>query len=166
MTKFTLKLLADFLNHYQNDIKLPVGDYGGGSVGNKVKKMLAKGGIKDYHILDYTTKVDLLKSIKGKKYGLGICMDLLEHTSQPFIVAETITNSLKKNALLFVTAPFVWELHNYPKDYWRFTDEGLKALFPKLKCLEIVIVRDKMEGNKKVKELVPRTRVVAVFRKM
>jgi hypothetical protein len=87
-------------------------------------------------------------------------MDLLEHTSNPFVVAENITNSLKKGALLFVTVPWIWEIHYHPKDYWRFAPQGLEELFPKMEKLSIEITRDQS-----IDEEVPRSRLVAVFRK-
>lgn len=145
MTPFSRECLITFLNKYgtRGMISGPVADYGGaGKWGAEVKRVLATGGITDYTALDYTTGVDLLKPIKGKKYGVGVCMDLLEHTTNPFKVAENITNSLRKGAVLFVTAPFIWAPHNHPGDYFRFTVDGIKVLFPKLKCLEADLLTD------------------------
>jgi hypothetical protein len=170
-----------FLNRYAQDLKTPVGDFGGSlesqyketvnlhgkklAKGFKdkrdtVQKVLASGGITDYHVLDFATGVDLLKPVKGKKYGLGICMDLLEHVTQPFIVCNNISNALKKGALLFVTVPFIWEVHDHPGDYWRYTPQGLSTLFPTLECLELFMTRDELPD-----EAVPRTRVIGIFRK-
>jgi hypothetical protein len=181
MTFFSLQALVTFLNKYQNELKTPVGDFGGSLKsqqkavrkvqGKKVAKnfikntstvqnVLASGGITDYQILDFATGFDLLKPIKGKKFGLGICMDMLEHVTQPFIVAKNISNSLKKGALLFVTVPFIWEIHDHPGDYFRYTPQGLAVLFPSLKCLELFMVRDEAAD-----EAVPRARVVGIFRK-
>ncbi len=164
MTLNSLLKLKDFLVEYKDELAGPVADYGGTEkIGEGlVVGMLSKLGnkkLKDYVLLDYDYGDDFLKKIKGK-YGLGICMDLLEHVENPFLVADNISDSLKKNALLFVTCPFIWEVHAFPKDYWRFTPEGLEALFKKLKPLSSCIVRD--EGNG---EAVPRQRTVAVFRR-
>ena len=116
--------------------------------------------VPEYIPLDYDNGIDLMKPIKGKKFDAGISMDLMEHTSQPFIVAENISNSLKKGALLFITVPWVWEIHDYPGDYWRFTPQGLETLFPKMKKITIEIVRDHAP-----EEELPRYRIVAVFKK-
>lgn len=184
MTIISLRCLAHFLNQYP-----PVGrvaDYGGThSIGAQiVKKMLSleevnieegdrsekinlfvngskeKEIIPDYHVLDYDNGVDLLKPIKGEKFDAGISLDLLEHTSNPFIVAKNISDSLKKGAMLFVTVPFVWEIHDYPGDYWRFTPQGLKELFPEMKEVLIETIRDKEPEEK-----LPRTRIVGIFKK-
>lgn len=164
MTLKSLECFKKFLIQYVKELKPIVADYGGT---NKIGDGLVKGILYDvkrslsyhYEMLDYDNGVDLLKPIK-KKYGLGICMDLLEHTENPFIVAENISNSLKKGALLFVTAPFIWEQHDFPKDYWRFTPQGLVTLFSKLKMIGAYCIRDQGNG-----EAVPRMRSVAVFRK-
>jgi hypothetical protein len=164
MTNVSFELLLNFLNKYQKQLDLPVADFGGSDkiAGKSIRKTLKSGGIVEYYQIDLETGYDLLKPIKGKKFGLGICMDLLEHVTQPFIVAENISNSLKKDALLFVTAPFVWGLHNYPGDYFRYTEEGLKILFPKLKCLETGMGKDMGNVNDIDKFGI---RVFAIFKK-
>jgi hypothetical protein len=183
MTIISLQLLAHFLNLYPQQGR--VADYGGTDrIGGKmVKKMLSlselavspgtntKGfsaflngkprkPVPEYICLDYDNGVDLLKPIKGKKFDGGLCMDLLEHTTNPFIVAKNISDSLNKGAYLFVTVPWVWEIHNYPGDYWRFTPQGLETLFPKLKKVTIEIIRDSAP-----EEELPRHRLVAIFKK-
>lgn len=161
MTLNSLNELVRFLNTYQPKPGC-IADYGGThEIGaGLVKNTLASGGLTDYHALDLDSGVDLLQPIKGKKYDLGLCMDLLEHTTNPFIVAKNIVDSLNKGAYLFVTVPFIWEIHLYPGDYWRFTQQGVVELFKEMELLEISIVRDKTKG-----ESVPRHRVVGVFRK-
>lgn len=183
MTFTSLKLLAHFLNTFK--IEGRIADYGGtDAIGGKIiKQMLSlekvvvvegkPGGdinlnvrgepkkiVPSYHVLDYDNKVDLMKPVKGKKYDAGISMDLLEHVSNPFIVAKNISDSLVKGAMLFVTVPFVWELHYFPKDYWRFCPQGLEELFPKMEAITIEVIRDQAP-----EEELPRSRLVAVFKK-
>jgi SAM-dependent methyltransferase len=140
-----------------------VADYGGTAKigGNLVKGMLERGGMKDYTMLDYDSGVDLLKPIEGEKFDLGICMDLLEHTTNPFIVAKNIKDSLREGAYLFVTVPWVWELHSYPGDYWRFTIDGVKELFTGMEVIEEGYLRDKHTDP----EPLPRERVIVIFKK-
>ncbi len=179
MTELSRQCLVNFLNEYQNELVEPIADYGGNNklYGNIIKNILNAGGISNYFPLDYTSGIDLMKPIK-RKFGTGICMDTLEHVNNPFIVAKNITNSLKKNALLFVTVPFIWAQHGYEKgdilkDYFRFTEEGLKLLFPKLHCLKIWTLEDTkgslgVYDDKSVKlrdESVPFVRVVGIFKK-
>jgi hypothetical protein len=170
MTPLSRECLITFLNKYAPRIKGAVADYGGaGKWGEEVKRILASGGIYNYIALDYDTGVDLLKPIKAKRFDVGICMDLLEHTSNPFLVADNITNSLKDGAIIFVTVPFVWGLHNHPKDYFRFTVDGIKAVFSKLHCIEAEFLSDLEKPLPSGIECdIDRhwtTRVVAVFEK-
>lgn len=183
MTITSLRLLAHFVNTYHPDGR--VADYGGtAKIGSEiVERMLTldnisvidaskKGEFKvvldgsinmrefEYNVLDYDNGVDLLKPIRGRKFDYGITMDLLEHVSQPFVVAENIQNSLKKDALLFVTVPWVWEIHDYPDDYWRFTPQGLQELFSRMECITVEIIRDMSE-----EEELPRQRLAGIFRK-
>ena len=183
MTLISLKLLAHFLNKYT--LKGRIADYGGtDTIGGKIinqmlgldnvsitegkpgsdTNVLVNGNpakrIGEYFPLDYDNGVDLMKPITGKKFDGGICMDLLEHVADPFAVAKNITNSLNKGAILFVTVPWVWELHYFPKDYWRFTPQGLEQLFSKMKAITVEVIRDPSPD-----ETLPRHRLVAIFRK-
>lgn len=147
MTKTSLTELVNFLNHYKPEAGRTA-DFGGtDAIGkNIVKNTLASGGITDYHMLDFDNGVDLREPVKGKKFDLGICMDLLEHTTDPFLVAKNIKNSLKKGAYLFVTVPFIWEVHLYPGDYWRFTTQGLQQLFIDMELHYAYMIEDDAPG--------------------
>lgn len=61
------------------------------------------------------------------------CMSVLEHSRKPWLMAANIERMLLVGGTLFVTAPFVWAVHGYPSDYWRFTEQGIRELFP---CVE------------------------------
>lgn len=83
--------------------------------------------------------VDLVKDFKSvdrilkqKRFNTVFCLSVLEHCSNPFMMAENITNLLNKNGVLYVSVPFSWEFHAFPSDYWRFTPEGVTILFPKI----------------------------------
>jgi len=72
------------------------------------------------------------KILKQKRFNTVFCLSVLEHCSNPFTMAENITNLLNKNGVLYVSVPFSWGFHAFPSDYWRFTPEGVKILFPKI----------------------------------
>ena len=164
MTKVSLDHMAAFLNHYRDEWgkETRVGDFGGSQKigGDTVQKALASGGLRNFHVVDLDTGFDLMKPIKGPKFDLGLCMNTLEHVKNPFTVAQNIMNALKGNALLFVTVPWIWEIHNYPKDYWRICPDGLKELFKPMKMLRLYIVRDPADD-----EQVQRQRLFGIFRK-
>ena len=169
MTPISRECLLHFLNSYPDRISGSIADYGSGEWSDEIRKILASGGITDFTSLDYDTGVDLMKPIEGKKFDVGITMDLLEHVTNPFIVADNISESLKDGALLFVTVPFVWCLHECPKDYFRFTTDGVKVIFPKLHCIRSAFRTD-VAGHWEVGAVNDPdwhwiTRVVAIFEK-
>ena len=57
------------------------------------------------------------------------CMSVMEHCRRPWLMAQTLEWMLEPGGTLFITVPFVWRVHNYPDDYWRFTVSGVKSLF-------------------------------------
>jgi SAM-dependent methyltransferase len=70
--------------------------------------------------------------LDGVRFGTVFCMSVLEHCAQPFRMAENITRLLKPEGQVCVSVPFAWKVHAFPSDYWRFTPEGVKLLFPRL----------------------------------
>lgn len=58
------------------------------------------------------------------------CISVLEHSRRPWLLAANIERLLEPGGTLYVGVPFVWRIHAYPSDYWRFTVEGVRSLFP------------------------------------
>lgn len=75
-------------------------------------------------------KID--ESLGGKRFGTIICLSVLEHCAQPFLMAQNLTKLLKPEGKICLSVPFAWKFHGYPSDYWRFTHEGIKVLFPEI----------------------------------
>ena len=61
-------------------------------------------------------------------FALVLCTQVIEHVENPQSFIDEIHRVLKPGGTLYLSAPFVWEVHNYPNDYWRFTDQGLALL--------------------------------------
>lgn len=72
------------------------------------------------------------------------CLSVLEHSRKPWLLAANLQRLLPSGGTLFVTVPFIWRVHNYPSDYWRFTADGLMALFDKIIWSEVVYSAKKM----------------------
>ncbi len=84
-------------------------------------------------VLDFTDDFNEIdKRLHGERFGTIFCFSVMEHCEQPFKMAENITRLLKTNGKLCISVPFSWKFHGYSSDYWRFTHEGVKKLFPKL----------------------------------
>lgn len=58
-----------------------------------------------------------------------LCVSVLEHCAAPWKMAEHILTALAKGGLLYVAVPWIWRSHAYPKDYWRLSADGVRALF-------------------------------------
>jgi SAM-dependent methyltransferase len=63
------------------------------------------------------------------KFSHVECCSVLEHSPRPWKIAENIQRLLVPGGSAYVAAPFVWRVHNYPGDYFRFTIDGLKSMF-------------------------------------
>lgn len=61
-----------------------------------------------------------------------LCMVVLEHTRNPGKVLEEIARVLKSAGSLRMVVPFLWEEHQIPHDYFRFTRYGVRLLFESL----------------------------------
>lgn len=57
------------------------------------------------------------------------CLSVLEHCRRPWLMAANLERMLEPGGTILIAAPFVWRVHGYPDDYWRFTVNGVKSLF-------------------------------------
>ncbi|MBI5598920.1 MAG: hypothetical protein HY890_04190 [Deltaproteobacteria bacterium] len=72
------------------------------------------------------------KALGGRRFKTIFCLSVLEHCEQPFKMAENLSLLIEPGGRICVSVPFAWKFHGYPSDYWRFTREGVKKLFPNL----------------------------------
>lgn len=57
------------------------------------------------------------------------CLEMLEHDSNFFQTLAEIYRVLRPGGALLLTARAIgYEQHDYPHDYWRFTQDGFKLL--------------------------------------
>ena len=61
------------------------------------------------------------------------CLSVLEHSRRPWLLAANLERLLEDGGSIFVAVPFIWRVHGYPDDYWRFTASGIRELFPNIK---------------------------------
>jgi SAM-dependent methyltransferase len=55
-------------------------------------------------------------------------MVVLEHTSRPRLALEEFARVLKPGGGIHLVVPFLWEEHQAPQDFFRFTRYGIGAL--------------------------------------
>jgi len=72
----------------------------------------------DGHCLPFTTE----------SFDVVLLLDVLEHVKNDDVVIGEISRVLKAGGKLIFQMPFLYPVHDYPDDYRRYTEEGLKLL--------------------------------------
>ena len=67
--------------------------------------------------------------LHGMQFDAVISGQCLEHCERPWLTAQQILRHCKPGGWIAVIAPFVQRKHGYPHDYYRYTEDGLAALF-------------------------------------
>jgi SAM-dependent methyltransferase len=57
-----------------------------------------------------------------------LCTQVLEHVRDPLAVLRELRRILVPGGILIATVPFVWEEHELPSDFFRFTKQGVEHL--------------------------------------
>ncbi len=57
-----------------------------------------------------------------------VCTQVIEHLAEPLAALKEFRRLLRANGRLFLTAPFAWEEHETPYDFYRFARSGLEHL--------------------------------------
>jgi 2-polyprenyl-3-methyl-5-hydroxy-6-metoxy-1,4-benzoquinol methylase len=79
--------------------------------------------------------VDIVADLETEQVGQFAhieCMSVLEHCKRPWAMCANLEYSLMPGGTIYIAVPFIWRVHGYPDDYWRFTVSGVKALFTKI----------------------------------
>ncbi len=60
-----------------------------------------------------------------------VAFQVMEHLPEPGLFLEECHRILRPGGSLFLTVPFMWEVHEAPRDYYRYTRHGLDHLLSK-----------------------------------
>jgi len=66
---------------------------------------------------------------EDNSFDVVFCTSVLEHAEQPWVIVNEAYRVLKPGGTVIFTAPFHYDVHSAPTDYWRFTSHGLRLLF-------------------------------------
>ncbi len=64
----------------------------------------------------------------AEQFDSVICIQVLEHVLTPIDFIREINRVLKKNGLFILTVPFIWDEHEQPYDYFRYTSFGIRQI--------------------------------------
>lgn len=67
-------------------------------------------------------------ALPDKTVGTALCICTLEHVEHPRKAIREIHRVTQLGGIVIIVVPFFFKIHNYPKDYWRFTPDCLKSL--------------------------------------
>jgi SAM-dependent methyltransferase len=77
-------------------------------------------------------------SSRDASYDLVVCTQVLHLVRRPQQALTEFARVLVDGGYAFVTTSGVYPFHPDPNDYWRWTQEGLPALFDDVEGLELV----------------------------
>jgi SAM-dependent methyltransferase len=77
--------------------------------------------------------------IGSSTVDLVLCTQVLEHVADPGEVLAECVRVLKSNGRLALTVPLVWQLHELPHDYYRYTAAGIEHLLERAGLVDIEI---------------------------
>jgi SAM-dependent methyltransferase len=69
--------------------------------------------------------------VADSSFDLVLCTQVLEHTPEPAAVLAECFRVLAPGGRIALSVPLLWELHELPHDYFRYTAPGLRHLLTK-----------------------------------
>jgi SAM-dependent methyltransferase len=58
-----------------------------------------------------------------------LCTEVLEHLEDPGRALSEMNRILKDDGIVILTVPFFWHIHEAPRDFYRYSEYGLRHLF-------------------------------------
>ena len=81
---------------------------------------------------------------ENESFDAFICKSVLEHVQSPQKVVDELFRVLKKGGKGFLYVPFLFPYHaekGFYKDYWRFSEDGVRELLKEFLKIEVQKVR-------------------------
>lgn len=66
---------------------------------------------------------------ENEKFDVLLCTEVLEHLKNPEFYSLEFNRVLKKNWILILTVPQIWDYHPYPNHYFSYTPDWIKLFF-------------------------------------
>ncbi len=106
-----------------------------------IGKRYIKQDIQDYDppCIDILCDICEMKSIPDESIGLVLNLESLEHLPAPQKAIDEIHRVLRPDGLLILTTVMHFKIHRCPRDYWRFTPDGVELLLSRFKVLDCAL---------------------------
>lgn len=69
--------------------------------------------------------------VETASFDCALCTDVLEHLEEPGRAIAECARVLKPEGIAVYTIPFIFEPHEEPRDFYRYTRHGIQYLFEK-----------------------------------
>jgi len=89
--------------------------------------------------IDIICDVGDMKAVSDESIGLVLNLESLEHLPYPQRAIDEIHRVLFPNGLLIITTVMHFKIHQAPRDYWRFTPDGIELLLNRFKILDCTL---------------------------
>jgi SAM-dependent methyltransferase len=66
------------------------------------------------------------RKLNHEKFDLIICMNVLEHLYEPIKALTNMRHLLRGKGYLMIVTPLVWDLHDWPHDFYRLNPDFYK----------------------------------------
>jgi SAM-dependent methyltransferase len=76
----------------------------------------------------WTGDISAMPQVPAARYDTVVCHQVLEHVRQPSRAVAEFHRVLKPGGTIVLSVPHISRRHELPRDYFRFTQEGLIAL--------------------------------------
>ncbi len=88
------------------------------------------GCIHDHSAIDLVGSAYEIPCDDGQ-FDSALCTAVLEHLEEPELALRECFRVLKPGGAALYTVPFIWHIHEAPRDFYRFSEFGLRHLFEK-----------------------------------
>lgn len=111
--------------------------------GTKPYRELLKNCVVEHVGVDHSDSLhdDSNADLRGSAYEIpaedasfdsALCTAVLEHLEEPEAALRECVRVLKLGGTAIYSVPFIWHLHEEPRDFFRFSKYGIRYLFEKV----------------------------------
>jgi hypothetical protein len=68
------------------------------------------------------------------------CTSVLEHSRRPWLLCANLERLILPGGTIFLSVPWIWRYHAYDHDYYRFSRDGIAAIFPNIEWHRLVLI--------------------------